>query len=61
MDGRKIKEALALKKTDKGWKIDNEFSSDKTFDIIFAALSSGEVSIKEKEASKQEPTKNSKS
>lgn len=61
IDGRKIREALAYRKTEKGWKVTNEFSSDETFDIVFGALSSGEVSIKEKEAQKQKPLKDSKS
>ncbi len=51
-DKGKIKGTLALRKTDKGWKVTNEFSDDKTFDIVFAAVSSGEVSIKQNEKSK---------
>ena len=61
LNGKKVKESIACKKTEKGWKVTNEFSDDKTFDIVFAALSSGEVSIKEKESQKQEPPKDSKS
>ena len=49
LDGRKVKESLACKKTEKGWKVTNKFASDKTFDIVFAALSSGEVSLKGKD------------
>ena len=61
INGKKIKESIACKKTEKGWKVTNEFSSDKTFDIVFAALSSGEVSLKGKESQEQEPAKDSKS
>ena len=61
LDGRKIKESLACKKTEKGWKITNEFSEDRTFDIVFAALSSGEVSIKGKEPLKEKSAEDLKS
>ncbi len=54
VDGRKLKESLACKETEKGWKVTNEFSKDKTFDIVFAALSSGEFSLKGKELLKKE-------
>ncbi len=60
-DRGKMKESLALKKTDKGWKVTNEFSSDKTFDIVFAAVSTGEVSLKGKESPKEKSAKDSKS
>ena len=61
IDGRRVKESIALKSTENGWKVTNEFSSDETFDIVFAALSSGEVSLKEKESSEKEPAKDTKS
>ena len=61
INGKIMKESLACKKTEKGWKITNEFSDDKTFDIVFAALSSGEVSLKGKEAQKEKSTNDSKS
>ena len=41
--GNIITEAVACKKTEDGWKVTNSISDDKTFDIVFAALSSGEV------------------
>ena len=50
LDGSKVKESLACKKTEKGWKVTNKFASDKTFDIVFAALSSGEISLKGKDS-----------
>ena len=46
VNGKKIKESLACKKTEKGWKVTNEFSSDEAFDIVFGAVSSGKVSLK---------------
>ena len=58
IDRRKMKEALVCKKTEKGWKVTNEFASDKTFDIVFAALSSGDVSLEGKESSPEEEAKN---
>ena len=61
IDGRVIKESIPLKKTDKGWKVTNEFNTDKTYDIVFAAFSSGEVSLKGKESSEKETTKNKES
>ena len=61
IDGRRVKESIALKDTESGWKVTNEFSNDETFDIVFAALSSGEISLKEKESSEKEPPKDSKS
>ena len=61
IDGRKIREALAYRKTEKGWKVTNEFSSDGTFDIVFGALSSGEVSIKGNDLKKETPIEKSKS
>lgn len=42
-DSEKIIEPLACKKTKDGWRITNSLSNDETFDIIFAALASGEV------------------
>ncbi len=57
----KIKESLALKKTEKGWKVTNEFVDDKTFDVVFAAVSAGEVSLKGKESPKENSVKDSKS
>ena len=42
-DDRKVTEAIACKKTDDGWRLTNSLSEDKTFDIVFAALNSGEV------------------
>ncbi len=41
--GNIITEAVACKKTDDGWKVTNSISDDKIFDIVFAALSAGEV------------------
>ena len=61
ISGKKIKESLACKKTEKGWKVTNEFAEDKTFDIIFAALSTGEVLLKGKESPKEKPVMDSKS
>lgn len=42
-DGEKITEPLACKKVKGGWRITNSLSNDETFDIVFAALASGEV------------------
>lgn len=42
--GKKATEAIACKKINEGWKLTNEISADKTFDIVFAALNAGEVS-----------------
>ena len=61
LGGRKVKESLACKQTENGWKVTNEFINDKNFDIIFSALSSGEFSIKGKESLKKEKSKDSKS
>lgn len=41
--GKKITEVVACKETNNGWKITNSLSEDKTFDIVFAAVSSGWV------------------
>ena len=41
--GVKVTEAVACKKTEDGWKLTNALSADETFDIVFAALSSGRV------------------
>ena len=49
---RKITEAIACKETPEGWKITNETASDKTFDIVFAAVNSGEI-IPTKEEEKE--------
>lgn len=46
VNGKRVKESLACKKTEKGWKVTNEFSSDEAFDIVFGAVSSGKVSLK---------------
>lgn len=40
---QKVTEAVACKKTKDGWRLTNELSQDKTFDIVFAALSNGRV------------------
>ena len=61
LDGRKVKESLACKQTENGWKVTNEFANDANFDIIFSALSSGEFAIKGKELLKKEKSKDSKS
>ncbi|OGI20844.1 MAG: hypothetical protein A3B68_09955 [Candidatus Melainabacteria bacterium RIFCSPHIGHO2_02_FULL_34_12] len=42
-DKKIVAEALACKKEENEWKITNALSNDKTFDIVFAAVSSGEV------------------
>lgn len=54
IDGRKAKESMACKKTEKGWRVTNEFSADKNFDIVFAALSYGEVFMKDKKLPENE-------
>ncbi len=54
IDGRKAKESMACKKTEKGWKVTNEFSADKNFDIVFAALSYGEITMKDKKLPENE-------
>ena len=41
--GKKLIETIACKQTTDGWKVTNGLGNDKTFDIVFAALSSGEV------------------
>lgn len=43
--GRKITEALPVKETPDGWKTTNSLLNDTTFDIVFAAVSSGDVSL----------------
>ncbi len=42
-NGKTITEAIACKETKKGWRITNNLGSDKTFDIVFAAVSNGEI------------------
>lgn len=42
-EDKKVTEAIACQKIGKEWKITNALSSDRTFDIVFAALSSGKV------------------
>lgn len=59
--GGRVKESLALKKTENGWMVTNEFSGDEAFDIVFAAVSLGEVSLKEKGSPDKSPLKDSKS
>lgn len=53
-EGKKVTEPLACTKTKDGWKITNSLNNDETFDVIFAALASGEVTDKNK---KEEKTK----
>ena len=40
---KKVTEAIACKQTPEGWKLTNAIASDETFDIVFAAVSNGEV------------------
>ncbi len=39
----KVAETVACRKTTDGWKLTNSLSTDETFDIVFAAVSSGQV------------------
>lgn len=39
----KVTETIACRKTQDGWKLTNLLSTDETFDIVFAAVSSGQV------------------
>ena len=39
----KVTETVACRKTTDGWKLTNLLSTDETFDIVFAAVSSGQV------------------
>jgi hypothetical protein len=39
----KATETIACRKTQDGWKITNSLSADETFDIVFAAVSTGQV------------------
>ena len=59
--GGKVKESLACRKTEEGWRVTNEFLDDETFDIVFSALSNGKVSLNGKELLKEETSKDSKS
>lgn len=42
-DGTKVREALACKETKDGWRLTSSLTNDETFDVVFAALSTGEV------------------
>lgn len=42
-NGKDVTEAIACKETSDGWKITNEIANDEVFDIVFAAVNSGEV------------------
>lgn len=42
-DGTKVREALACKETKNGWRLTSSLTDDETFDIVFAALSTGQV------------------
>ncbi|MBI3591541.1 MAG: DUF4878 domain-containing protein [Candidatus Melainabacteria bacterium] len=42
-DGRRVKEPMVCRKTPDGWKQTNALAEDDTFDVVFAALSTGKV------------------
>lgn len=42
-DGKKVREALVCKKVEDGWRLTSSLTNDETFDIVFAALSTGQV------------------
>lgn len=44
--GKKVTEALTCKKTPDGWKVTNALANDETYDVVFAALASGDVLTK---------------
>ena len=44
--GKKVTEALTCKKTREGWKVTNALASDETYDVVFAALATGDVLAK---------------
>ena len=56
--GKKIIETIACKQTPDGWKMTNVLSNDKTFDIVFAAVASGQVLDGDKVISKNTPVVN---
>lgn len=46
-DGRESKLAHTYKKTEEGWKITNALSADETFDVVYSALRSGNISARQ--------------
>ncbi len=56
--GKKLVEIIACKQTPKGWKMTNALVSDKTYDIVFAAVSKGEIIDGNKVLSKTTPQAN---
>ncbi|GEM_PF-3208347 len=56
--GKKLIETVACRQTSDGWKMTNALGNDKTFDIVFAAVASGQVLDGDKVISKNTPVVN---
>ena len=56
--GKNLIEAIACKQTQTGWKMTNALGNDKTFDIVFAAVSKGQILDGDKVISKNTPMVN---